>query len=112
MSVQLLRMTQSAGEAPAPRGPSPLLGKCRSGSTTEIVFEWMTARGRGRVWWTKDAIVLGTGRTPKAVDWALLFLRSVEAVEITSDVRNARYHRYRALPGFTSSLLRHDPPKA
>ncbi len=100
VSVQLLRISaQAAEQATTPRAPSPLLGKWRQGSTTEAVFEWLSDKRRSRVWWPRDSIVRGTGRSQKAVDWALLFLRSVEAVEISTDMRCGRYHRYRVVPG-------------
>jgi hypothetical protein len=35
------------------------------------------------------------------VDWALLFLRSLGALEVTEDPRCGRYHRYRLAPGAT-----------
>jgi hypothetical protein len=100
MSWISLQLALSAANKPASlalqRAPSPLLGKWRTGSATEHVYLWLAHRGRARVWWSREAIVAGTGRSAKSVDWALLFLRSVEAVEITSDPRCGRYHRYRA----------------
>jgi hypothetical protein len=107
ISVQLLRISaQAAEQATPPRAPSLLLGKWRSGSTTEAVFEWLADKSRSRVWWPRGSIVRGTGRSQKAVDWALLFLRSVEAVEISTDMRCGRYHRYRVVPGRKAQQLR------
>jgi hypothetical protein len=106
VSMQILR--DSAQERRAPRVPSPLLGRFRAGSTTEVVFLWLSERQRSRVWWSRDSIVSGTGRPQKAVDWALLFLRSIYAVEVTSDPRCMRYHRYRLKPGAKPSAFRHE----
>lgn len=96
MSWLAYQIAAVAEASPASRGPSPQLGRWRSGRTSEVVHTWLATRERARMWWTRDEIILGTGRSQKAVDWALLFLRGTGAVEITSDPRCSRYHRYRA----------------
>lgn len=86
--------------------PSPLIkpprfnprppGVIRPGSTTDAVIRHLRAHGGFQ---SHCQIVWATKRSGKAVDWALLFLRSqklVRAVEDTS--RNSRYLRYVAIP--------------
>lgn len=100
LSMQLLRCADRAADLPNKRRvPSPLLGRWRAGATSEAVFCWLANPRRARVWWTKAAIVAGTGASPKAIDWALSFLRGIGAVELIQDSRNERYHRYRVTGG-------------
>jgi hypothetical protein len=64
------------------------------GSATESVNAWLEAK-HPIAYWTRQQIVLGTGRPQKAVDWALIFLRTTGRVEACQDTRNPRYLRYR-----------------
>lgn len=97
IATELLRLSAQAAaqSSPPSRRENPGAGRWRSGSATETVFVWLHEARRRKVWWTKERIVRGTGCTPKSVDWALLFLRGVGLVEITTDPRCDRYHRYR-----------------
>lgn len=74
-------------------------GVLREGSTTHTVLEYLRRRG-GRSFVTRRQILVATGRSQKAVDWALHFLRAVELIETTDDPRCTRYLRYRARPGW------------
>jgi len=78
----------------APRyNPRPA-GEIRDGSATQAVLVFLQARAR--LFHTHRQIVHGTARTDKAVNWAMLFLRSQNLVECVPDEsRNPRYLRYR-----------------
>ena len=77
-----------------PFNPRPA-GVIRDGSATAAVLEWMRARKAG-VWWTRGQILAGTGRSEKAVNWALLYLRTQGRIECVPDgSRNPQYRRYR-----------------
>lgn len=68
-------------------------GVIRPGSATQAVLALLQAHP-GR-WFTHFQIVQATGRTQKAVDWALLFLKGRGLIGTTSDDgRNSRYRRY------------------
>lgn len=72
---------------PKPRGIP------REGSATEAVLVFM--RGSGRVTHTFQQLQAATGRTHKALCWALIYLRELGYIESTSDAsRNSRYLRY------------------
>lgn len=71
-------------------------GTIREGSATEAVLIFL--RSREGQWFNHFQIVKLTGRTAKSVDHALLYLRAQRLVEFSSDVRNSRYKRYRAIP--------------
>ena len=79
-----------------PFNPRPP-GVIRDGSATAAVLEWMRTRKAG-VWWTRGQIMAGTRRSEKAVNWALLYLRSQGHIECVPDgARNPQYRRYRAV---------------
>lgn len=84
-----------------PRPP----GVIRDGSATEAVLAFLRqARPR---WCACHQIQAATGRTDKAVSWALLYLRAQRLVEVTPDgSRNPRYLRYRATPDAPPSARR------
>jgi predicted transcriptional regulator len=67
----------------------------RPGGTTEQVFAYLMLM---RSYQRKDMIVRATGRTAKAVDWALRFLRREGLIERGQDPRNPRYKTYKAKP--------------
>ena len=71
-------------------------GVIREGSATDAELAILAAR-RG-MFMSHAQIAKATGRSIKAVDWALLYLRSQGLVECVPDAaRNPRYLRYRAL---------------
>ena len=80
-------------EKPAPRfNPRPP-GVIREGSATKAVLDFLSAHPT--TFFQHDQIVRATGRTGKAVDWALLFLRAQHRVIAREDTsRSARYLRY------------------
>ncbi len=72
-----------------PRPP----GVIRDGSATQAVFAFLDQR-RG-VFFTRLQIVTATGRSERAVDWALLFLKAQQKCKAVEDInRNPRYLRY------------------
>ena len=78
-------------EAPRfnPRPP----GVIRDGSATQGVLQFLEKR-KG-CFFTRVQIVAATGRTERAVDWALLFLKAQQKVKAVEDTnRNPRYLRY------------------
>jgi hypothetical protein len=82
-------------------------GVIRDGSATQVVLAFMQRRP---LWFTHRQIVQETGRSPKAVDWALLYLRAQALVECVPDAhRNPRYLRYRAVLATSASSLRKSP---
>lgn len=93
ITQQLLAIKRTA--EPERFNPRPQ-GICAPGSATDAVLTWLVERrGSGR--WTYRQIVSGTRCTPKSVDWALIYLRHVGAVESLRDDRNPRYMSYRAV---------------
>lgn len=73
-----------------PRPP----GVIRDGSATAAVLEFLSQHPRR--YFTHCEILSATQRTPKSVDWALIFLRSQGLIVHTADeARNSRYKRYR-----------------
>lgn len=71
-------------------------GEICQGSATDAVSAWLLNK-HPLAWWTRQQIVIGVDKGQKAVDWALIFLRSTGRVEICQDARNPRYRRYRAI---------------
>lgn len=70
-------------------------GVIREGSATAAVLMVLQQR---RLFLSHHQIVAATGRSGKAVDWALLYLRQLGLVEVVPDAsRNSRYLRYRAV---------------
>lgn len=67
-----------------------------NGSATHAVWEYLSNR-QVSGWVTRQQIVSATGCTGKSVDWALIFLRTVKAIETSQDPRCTRYLRYRAV---------------
>lgn len=95
---QLLALGERHGVAePAPPHYNPRpQGVIRDGSATQAVLDWLVSRKPGQ-WWTRGQIMLGTGRSEKACNWALLYLRSQGHIEcIPDEARNPQYRRYRA----------------
>jgi len=86
-------------EPPASRVvPNPWpVGQVKPGCTSEAVLVWLLGRP-DRGWWTQGQIINGTARSKRAVDWALIYLRSTGRIEASvDDSRSARYLRYRAV---------------
>ena len=108
VAYQLARTAQAMTPASIQR--SPRIGRWRNGSASEAVFVWLSAPSRRRVWWCHEEIMNGTACTGKAVDWALRFLRSLHAVEVTVDPRCARYQRYRVSAEADIEQLRQEAP--
>lgn len=79
----------------APKGSSSRAGVICEGSATDAVLAWLESRKQPKAFWTCAQIVAGTGRSQKAVCWALIFLRTTLRVDTTGDPRNPRYLRYR-----------------
>ncbi len=96
---ELLGLGRQALEVAEPRphyNPKPA-GVIRDGSATGAVLDWLVARKPG-AWWTRGQIMAGTGRSEKAVNWALLYLRTQGRIECVPDgSRNPQYRRYRAV---------------
>jgi len=82
------------GNTPTPRSNPRPPGVIQPGSATAAVLEFL--RQHPRRYFRRDQIVLATGRTERAVDWALLFLRAHEHVKTGKEVppQNTRYLRY------------------
>lgn len=97
VAEQIRKVADAAGKLPGPElrfNPKPP-GVFREGSATEAVLFMLASHPH--VWLPRQAIVERTGRTGKAVDWALIFLRDQGLVETIRDgARNPRYIRYRA----------------
>lgn len=92
VALEILRIKRTA--EPARFNPHPV-GVMWPGSATEAVHRYLSERA-GRGWVQRRQIVAATGRSGKAVDWALIFLRANKLVEASEDPRNTRYLRYRA----------------
>ena len=93
---QVIRASDRARERAAPPrfNPRPA-GVIREGSATEAVLEYL--RTSKLVYHQHRQIVHGTGRSTKAVCWALIYLRELGHVVATADAeRNSRYRRYAA----------------
>lgn len=69
-------------------------GVMRAGSATHAVYEYLTSR-RAQAWVQRHQIVAATGRSHKAIDWALIFLRHIGLVEARHRPDNERYFQYR-----------------
>lgn len=67
------------------------------GSTTHAIHEWLSTRNPSTAWWPKHAIAAGTGRNYKTLDWGLLYLLHIGAIERCADYRHCRYMKYRIL---------------
>lgn len=92
MAMQLVRY---ASVQPVKKGFNPRPpGQIQPGSATDAVLTYL--RSNPERWHTRAAVIRETGRTAKAVDWALLYLRSQSLVVcLASDARNSRYLIYR-----------------
>lgn len=78
-----------------PFNPRPA-GVIQRGSATDVVLQFL--RERPAMYFAHHQIVAGTGRTGKAVDWALIYLGIFNRIEQTSEPRSALSRRYRAVP--------------
>jgi len=75
-----------------PNNPRPA-GSIFEGCATHDVLGFLE-RHPG-AFFTRQQLIIATGRTEKAVDWALIFLRQLGKVRSVQDaVRNPRYLRY------------------
>lgn len=89
------RLGEPAENRPREQFGNRFVGQPSPGSATDIVLTWLESK-RHVAWWTQQQIITGTGCTKRSVDWALIFLRSTDRVEVRrDDGRNARYLRYR-----------------
>lgn len=78
-------------------GSAPL-GVMRHGSATHAVYVYLADRRKRYAGWTsRHQIVTAVSRHHKAVDWALIYLRTVKLIETSQDPRCSRYLRYRAI---------------
>lgn len=93
---QLLRLADARSAMPlqCPRyNPHPP-GVIWQGSASDAVLSYLEAHP-GR-WSTSAELIVSTGRTHAAVSWALVYLRSLGAIEAATDAaRNPRYLKYR-----------------
>lgn len=90
---QILSIRRTA-EPARTRNPKPA-GVMQPGSATQAVYDYLAALPHRR-WVQRRQIVVGCGRTGKAVDWALIFLVRTGRVERSvDDSRCSRYCRYR-----------------
>jgi hypothetical protein len=94
LSTQLMQAGTHGLQLNQPRyNPRPA-GQIRPGSATQYVLDFLRARP---YWCTYSFILVGTGRTAKSLDHALLYLRALDLVECVADeARNPKYLRYRA----------------
>lgn len=80
-------------------------GEVCPGSATDAVAKFLDTK-HPMAWWTRQQIVVATNKSQKAVDWALIFLRTTGRVEICHDSRNPRYLRYRLLRSYKNDAHR------
>ena len=104
--AQLLALAGRAAEPPVPRHNPRPAGVIRRGSATHLVLVALRSRP-GFV--RHFQIQVATGLTPKAIDWALIFLRSRGLIEAVPDGLHSRYLRYRAKPGVPMPELGGEP---
>ena len=96
MARQLESVAQRGLGLQVPRyNPNPA-GVMREGGAAKAVLSFLQQHP-GR-FFTFAQIVAHTNRTPKSLDWACIFLRSLGQVECSrDDGRNSRYLRYRVV---------------
>lgn len=71
-------------------------GVIREGSATQLVLAWLKVH---KGWATHHQIRTSVGRSSRAVDFGLRYLRALDLIEHTLDEsRNSRYMRYRVKP--------------
>jgi hypothetical protein len=103
---QLLALAGRVSEPPArsfnPRPP----GVIRRGSATHLVLVHLRSQP-GFV--RHHQLRIAVDRSPKAIDWALVFLRSRGLIEAVPDGLHSRYLRYRAKPGVPMPELGGEP---
>ena len=94
MAQQLMLVSPEPAPAPAPRfNPHPP-GVPWPGSATDAVLQVLRAQPGFR--FNRRQLIAMTGHTEKAVDWALIYLRRRDLIEVCPDAsRNPRYMRYR-----------------
>jgi len=95
MARRIMAAANAEMQNPGPRfNPKPP-GVCLPGSATEAVIAFLNKHPT--VFFSRDQIIAGTGRTCKAVDWALLFLRTQHKVFVKNAMppSNTRHLRYR-----------------
>lgn len=92
--VELVRVSTTMDRPRAPGfNPNPP-GQPFEGRATQAVLNLL--QDRPGVALQRWQIVERTGRTHKAVGWALAYLRELKLIEALPDCRNPRYLRYRA----------------
>jgi len=96
MVGQLATLTVGVEPKPLPVNPRPA-GVIRQGSASEaVLLALQAARGQ---YLTHAQIMARTGRTQKALSWALIFLHSQGHIQrAPDDSRNGRYFRYSTAP--------------
>jgi hypothetical protein len=94
-SFALQQLAGRQPEAKRPHYQPHPAGIFQTGSATAAVHDFLAAHP-GR-FFSLDQLILATGKTNKACDWAVRFLISIGRVEWRSDeFRNERYRRYAA----------------
>ena len=77
-------------------------GVLQEGGAAKVVLSFLQAHPER--YFTFQQIVAHTKRTPKSLDWACIFLRSLGHVECAKDDgRNPKYLRYRLASGRLAS---------
>lgn len=92
--LRLAAKNRSAANKPK-FNPRPA-GHMIEGCTAHDVLDFL--KRHPGAFFTRQQLIIGTGRTQKAVDWALIYLKQLGKVRSVQDaIRNPRYLRYTAI---------------
>jgi hypothetical protein len=94
----LIAQLDAATARPTAARPNPNPpGTIHAGSATHAVLTYLrTVRSTSDRWLCRAQLVIATGRSAAAVNWALLYLRQLDLIETVPDGRRVGYLRYRA----------------
>lgn len=112
LAARIMAASNAQQDNPGPRfNPRPP-GVILAGSATEAVYAFLQLHAG--VFFSRDQIIAGTARTDKAVDWALLFLRTQGRIVVHKAVppANTRYLRYAFPKLATAAALQVGPHEA